>query len=178
MTRESFTDWEPKHPATVALLRHAMTIAEDYALQGYALTVRQLYYQLVAKDLVPNEQRSYKSLANIVTKARMAGYIDWESIVDRGRMSMMPSHWSSPESILRSAAKSYRRDRWERQLGYVEIWCEKDALSSVLEPVADDLVRDEIEGILDRDLYNETLDRERMEREWILNIARSNNDEQ
>ena len=49
----------------------------------------------------------------------------------------MPPHWSSPAAILESAARSYRLDRWEGQASHVEVWCEKDALSSVIEPVCE-----------------------------------------
>ena len=40
-----------------------------------------------------------------------------------------------PSELLRSAASQYRLDRWEGQSAYVEVWCEKDALSSIFEPV-------------------------------------------
>ena len=49
----------------------------------------------------------------------------------------MPPHWSSPSAIMESAAQGYRLDRWEEQEYHVEVWCEKDALSSVIEPVCE-----------------------------------------
>ena len=137
--KQAFTTWEPSHKSTKALLVHAYRIVDEYAAQGYQLTLRQLYYQMVARDIIPNAQNWYKRLGDVVTKARMSGYIDWDAIVDRGRESHKPPQWSSPADIMEAAAQSYRRDRWINQPNYVEVWCEKDALSSVLEPIADDL---------------------------------------
>ena len=133
----AYTEWKPRAESTMSMLADSVAIIEDYAAQGYRLTLRQLYYQLVARDLLPNSQRDYKRLGDLIVKARMAGYIDWESIVDRGRVPVVPAEWDSPRSILVSAAESYRLDRWSGQAWYVEVWCEKDALSSVLEPVCD-----------------------------------------
>ena len=137
--RQSFVQWDPAHKVTVKLRDHAVEIADEYARQGYALTLRQLYYQLVARDYIPNDQSWYKRLTKVVTKARMAGYIDWDAIVDRGRVSSKPSDWPSPKQILIDAAYSYRRERWQGQDNYVEVWCEKDALSSIIEPVTQGL---------------------------------------
>ena len=133
--KETFIQWEPSQARTRALLDHVQTVIEDYTAQGYQLTLRQLYYQLVSRGLLPNEQRQYKRLGDLVSNARMGGLIDWQAIVDRGRVPIMPSQWSGPGDILRSAAWGYRLDRWKGQEHYVEVWCEKDALSSVLEPI-------------------------------------------
>ena len=134
---EALTDWTPGTQKTQRLLDLVCEVVESYQEQGYVLTLRQLYYQLVARDYIPNEQRSYKRLIDLVTNARMGGYIDWSAIVDRGRVPVMRAQWSGPRHILNAAAQSYRLDRWEGQENYVEVWCEKDALGSVLEPVCE-----------------------------------------
>ena len=67
----------------------------------------------------------------------MSGWLDWEAIVDRGRMPVMPSQWDSPAHILSVAADSYRTDRWQGQQTYVEVWVEKDALMGILEPLCE-----------------------------------------
>ena len=133
--KEAFTDWTPRTETTRVLLDSAIQVVAEYTAQGYQLTLRQLYYQLVARDIIPNEQRWYNRLGDVVANGRMAGYIDWSAIVDRGRVPVKPPDWSGPDSILRSAEYSYRLDRWEGQMNHVEVWCEKDALSSVLEPI-------------------------------------------
>ena len=121
---------------TLDKIAMADKIIKVYEAQGYKLTLRQLYYQMVARDLIPNTQRSYKNLGVIVGNARLAGLIDWNSIEDRLRQLVSVSHWSSPAGVIWSAAASYRIDKWENQPCRIEIWVEKDALSGVLTPVA------------------------------------------
>ena len=135
MPYEAFTDWKPKSDINKALLTASVQVINEYAGQGYRLTLRQLYYQLVARDLIPNQQAWYKRLGDVVSNGRLAGYIDWNSIVDRGRVPIKPPDWSSPAALLKAAASQYRIDRWQGQQHHVEVWCEKDALSSVIEPV-------------------------------------------
>ena len=132
---EQFTDWLPQTRKTKALLAASQAVIEEFSAEDIALTVRQLYYQLVSRDIIPNNERAYKRLIELITKGRMGGHIDWSAIVDRGRVTEMPSHWDSPGDILRSAKESYRLDRWGNQPYFVEVWCEKDALSSILEPI-------------------------------------------
>ena len=135
--KEAVTEWRPRSDTNRTLLVKGVQIINEYAAQGYQLTLRQLYYQLVARDIIPNSDTWYKRLGEVVSQGRLAGFIDWDAIVDRGRTPVMPPHWSSPAAILESAARSYRLDRWEGQASHVEVWCEKDALSSVIEPVCE-----------------------------------------
>lgn len=58
-------------------------ILEEYVAGGYVLTLRQLYYQLVSRDVIPNKQIEYVRLSNILKKGRMAGIVDWDAIEDR-----------------------------------------------------------------------------------------------
>lgn len=60
-------------------------IMQEYVADGYVLTVRQLYYQLVARDVIPNTERSYKNTVRLVNEARLAGLLDWDAIEDRTR---------------------------------------------------------------------------------------------
>jgi hypothetical protein len=68
---------------SLALIHHANTIIAEYAAQGYSLTLRQLYYQFVSRDLIPNRVSEYKRLGSIVNDGRLAGLIDWDAIEDR-----------------------------------------------------------------------------------------------
>jgi hypothetical protein len=121
------------------LIQIANSIIEEYQAQGYDLTLRQLYYQMVARDVIPNSQRKYKMLVNLVSNARMAGMISWTAIVDRTRgLAAVPS-WSSPQSILRSAFQGYQRDLWEGQPFRIEVWIEKDALRGVISSICNRL---------------------------------------
>ena len=110
-------------------------IIEDYQAQGYLLTLRQLYYQLVSRDIIANHINEYKKLSVLLKEGRMAGVVDWGAIEDRLRDAEKPSSWSGPESILQSAVSSFALDHQDGQDTYIEVWVEKDALSGVLERV-------------------------------------------
>jgi hypothetical protein len=110
-------------------------ILNEMKAKGYTLTLRQLYYQLVSRDVIPNNLRSYKNLGNLVSDARQAGLIDWDHMEDRNRATKGNQHWDSPAQIVKAAYSSYRIDKWEGQPWHVEVMVEKDALSGVLDPV-------------------------------------------
>jgi hypothetical protein len=119
--------------ASLAVIEQANEIIEEYQAAGFDLTLRQLYYQFVARALIPNTQRSYKRLGKIVSNARLAGLIDWDAIVDRTRKLVENGHWNSVGDIIRSCAWGYRRDVWADQPKQVEVWIEKEALIGVIE---------------------------------------------
>lgn len=126
-------------PESEALLRKIIAILRDYAGQGYDLSLRQLYYQLVAANVVENTERSYKNVGSLVSDARLAGLIDWDMIKDRGRDTIQNNHWTDPGSILRASAEQFQIDKWDGQRVYVEVMVEKQALEGVLQPVCADL---------------------------------------
>lgn len=111
----------------------ANEILEDYAAQGYDLTLRQLYYQFVSRGLIANKDAEYKKLGSVINDARLAGEIDWEHITDRTRNLRSLAHWGSPRSIVESCAEQFRYDKWANQANYVEVWVEKDALVGILD---------------------------------------------
>ncbi|MBY9084115.1 hypothetical protein KIH86_07660, partial [Paenibacillus sp. HN-1] len=113
--------------ASRVLIEQVNAIIREYEEMGYSLTLRQVYYQLVSRDVIPNNERSYKNLGNLISEARLAGLIDWTAIEDRTRTLRRNSHWSSPASIIRSAASSFAFNKWDDQDYYVEVWVEKDA---------------------------------------------------
>ena len=64
-------------PDSLRLIDTINGVIEEYTDQGFDLTLRQVYYQLVARDYIPNNERSYKNIGNLINDARMAGLIDW-----------------------------------------------------------------------------------------------------
>jgi hypothetical protein len=122
-------------PETLATIERADAICLEYAAQGFTLTLRQLYYQFVARGLIPNKDTEYKRLGSILNDARLAGLIDWSHMVDRTRNLQAQPHWTSPEDIISAAASGYAIDKWSRQPWHVEVWIEKDALVGVIDPV-------------------------------------------
>ncbi|MFE9099791.1 hypothetical protein [Actinomadura geliboluensis] len=119
-------------PNSEAIIRRAEEICRDYAQQGFDLTLRQLYYQFVARGWLANKQTEYKRLGSIINDARLAGLLDWNYIVDRTRNLRGLSHWDNPDAIIRATAYGYLTDRWANQAHRVEVWIEKDALVGVI----------------------------------------------
>jgi len=132
--KEKFIDINFKNES-ILMIEKINRILTEYRKLGYRLTLRQLYYQLVSRDIIPNTDRSYKNIGRLVSDGRQAGMIDWEMIEDRNRETVYPSHWKTPADILYSAARSFRIDKWENQNYHIEVMVEKDALSGILEPV-------------------------------------------
>ncbi len=132
--KEQFTD-KNFSAARTAMITTLNGIVENYQRQGYVLSLRQLYYQMVARDLIENSLQSYKRLGDLVSEARLAGLIDWAMIEDRGRETITPPMWDSPAQIVRAAASQFAIDRWKNQPNHVEIVVEKAALEGVLIPV-------------------------------------------
>lgn len=111
----------------------ANQICLQYARQGFDLTLRQLYYQFVSRDWLPNNQASYDRLGGIINDARLAGLLDWDYIVDRTRNLRGIRHWNDAAEAVRWVEQMFAMDKWADQPNRVEVWIEKDALVGVLE---------------------------------------------
>jgi hypothetical protein len=122
-------------PDSLALIGTIDGIMHEYVEQGYMLTVRQLYYQLVARDIIPNTERSYKNTVSLVNNARLAGLLDWDAIEDRTRRFQKRARWRSGSEIIKACAVQYHMDMWEGQPRRVFCIVEKEALAGVLERV-------------------------------------------
>jgi hypothetical protein len=104
------------------------------------MTLRQIYYRLVARNLIPNNLNSYKNLSRILVTAREKGEISAHIMEDRGRTSIGGDYgYLSTEGFaagrlasLRNCADGYTRQMWADQPEYVEVWVEKDALSRLV----------------------------------------------
>lgn len=146
-------------PETLDLIEKCDSIIEEYQAQGFQLTLRQVYYKLVARDLFPDDRRwrwtgfkwvrdphgtknaepNYKWLGGIVNDARLAGRLDWEAIEDRTRSLESLPEWDHPRDIVASAAQQFHVDLWQGQDKRVEVWIEKDALVGIIEPICREL---------------------------------------
>lgn len=118
--------------SSLALIETANQIIEEYEDNGLRLTLRQLYYQFVARGFIANSQREYKRIGSVVNDARLAGLISWAAIEDRTRNLVTHRAWTSPKDIVEQAARQYRLDPWPTQPFHVEVWVEKEALLSVV----------------------------------------------
>lgn len=122
-------------PENQSQLRMINDIIKQYQAEGYKLTLRQLYYQLVSRDIIPNQSKEYDKLSILLREGRMGGIVDWDAIEDRLRVPKTPASFESPEAILMAAADQFALPRMKGQKTYIEVWVEKDALSGVLSRV-------------------------------------------
>lgn len=114
------------------IINQVIRIVNSYSKQGLILTLRQLHYQFVSKDMkYVNHQTAYKKLGSILDDCRYSGLIDWNAIEDRGRKPHLLYYVDDLEDALQDTVRHYRLDRQKDQINCVEVWTEKDALSGI-----------------------------------------------
>ena len=123
-------------PASREKIKTFNEIIREYQAQGMRMSLRQLFYQGVARDIIPNSQKEYKKLDRLLSEGRLTGLVDWKALEDRGRKPIKPPQYDNLTALIRAAIYSYRLPRMAGQNTYVELWCEKQALEGVLEPIA------------------------------------------
>jgi hypothetical protein len=117
----------------------ANDICREYQAQGYNLTLRQVYYQFVARGLLANKDTSYKRLGSIINDARLAGLMDWSYIQDRTRnVEGSFSGFTSPAQFIQAYSPHYNEAIWKGQLYRPEVWVEKDALKDIVAQACSD----------------------------------------
>jgi hypothetical protein len=132
--KEAFKEHEFRQ-ASLDVIELVNQILEKYVDEGYILTVRQAFYQLLARGRVLNCYKSYRRIERLLKEGRLAGLIDWDHIEDRARETITPATWNNPAEIVRAVAEQYRVDHWRDQPTHVEVLVEKQALEGVLLPV-------------------------------------------
>lgn len=137
MPVEKFIDRKFKR-SSLAIIEQANEIIDEYRGDGFVLTLRQLYYQFVARGLIENKQSEYKRIGSIISDARLAGLVDWQMIEDRTRGIEKPATWDNPQEGIQALAEQFRRDIWATQSRRVEVWVEKEALIGVFARTCDE----------------------------------------
>jgi hypothetical protein len=122
------------------MTRHAKTtrlieVAADILAADHSMTVRQLYYQLVSRQVIENNRGRYQAVSNALVSARQEGIIPWNWIEDRLRRPRQVSMWDGLSDFAETCKRAYRRNVWATQPRILELWLEKDALSGIFESV-------------------------------------------
>lgn len=102
-----------------------------------SMTIRQVYYQLVSKHLIPNNINSYKNFDRIAVRGREKGLIDADKIIDTSKPVLIPNQWNNLSDFLNDVKDAYTKNKWQDQPYHVEVWMEKDALRGVFKPITD-----------------------------------------
>jgi hypothetical protein len=125
--------------SSINIIDNANYILAEYKAQGYVLTLRQLYYQFVSRDLIKNTTKEYKRIGSVINDARLAGLIDWSMLEDRTRNLLNVEDFDNSIDFLGRVVERYAEPLWSDQPYYCEVWVEKDALVGVIERPCNDL---------------------------------------
>ena len=111
--------------------------AREELAAAHPMTLRQVHYRLVSRDDViqPNTQSAYDTLGGWLRDDRLNGIVPWSWMEDRLRKATTWAMYRDPAAFLDSVRDKYHRDVWQDQTHYVEVWCEKDALSGIFRRV-------------------------------------------
>jgi len=118
------------------LIEEVNDVIDWFNADNYTPTLRALYYQLVTKNIIENNMKSYNSIKGLVTKGRLAGLISWHGIADETRSCITPYIQGDIEYVLDGIDDMYRPDLNEGQENYIEVWVEKNALVNVIKRAA------------------------------------------
>lgn len=121
------------HARTRVLHDAILTVAGAYD----RMSVRQLFYQLVAHRVIEKSEQAYKRVCDAAVQLRLSGTLPYGKIADGHRTRRAVYQHGGLAQALENAHDLYRRNYWLDQPGHVEVWCEKDALSGVIQPVCE-----------------------------------------
>jgi hypothetical protein len=124
------------------LVKAVNGILREYTIR---LTLRQVYYRLVSKNLIPNTKASYKGLSKQLVKARENGDVDDHRIEDRSikvqgqadyGYENLEDYIQDQVENLKGSWGDFTRHQWRDQPKMVLLALEKDALSRLFLDVA------------------------------------------
>lgn len=99
-------------------------------------TVRAVCYRLFTAGLIPNmKKNSTDKVSKQLVWAREQGVLSWDWIVDETRAAERGQQWASTDEIIDAAVRGYRRDYWQDQPNWIEVWSEKGTVRGTLAPV-------------------------------------------
>ncbi len=128
--------WTPKRRKQADEIIAVVNGLSDY----WPLTLRQIYYRLVAAGIVANTRSKYNDLSKITKQMRLDGMLPWEVMEDRVRRVSTKRGFEDSDQFIKRDLEDfltgYTRCLVQGQENYVEVWCEKDALSQIFESVA------------------------------------------
>lgn len=101
------------------------------------LTVRGVFYRVMSAGVVAKNEKEYDVVQKRAVKLRREGRLPYDWIVDGTRWRLKSTSWDSASQALHNLALTYRRELWNNQDTYVEIWSEKDAISTIISPITD-----------------------------------------
>jgi hypothetical protein len=103
----------------------------------HPMTVRQVFYQLVARDVIEKTEEQYQgTVIRLLTEMRMNGQLSFDWIIDESRRRRENQTYDNIADAARDTARFYRRNALRACPDYVEVWSEKEALAGLIEDAA------------------------------------------
>lgn len=99
------------------------------------MTIRQIFYQLATRNIVPLTKGGYTKVSRIATEGRRRGLISWDRIEDRVRRPHSVPAWDNLTEFKSDMIASYKKNIWTNQPKYFEVWLEKNALYGLIYPI-------------------------------------------
>jgi hypothetical protein len=122
-----------------AILPEAATLVRSYRREGSdeaTVTLRQLFYRLVASERLPNTQQAYGSLSSMTAEARRGDSRHFHGVfpglMDRGRDIDRPHQWETAEEAATWLGERFMVDRSSNQPVNLYVVVEKNALRGQL----------------------------------------------
>lgn len=115
-----------------------LAVLESFSEVGIPQTVRQIYYQMLVKDIFSKTEGNYAKTVYHLKNMREKRLFPYSWIADYTRLMRKPPSHNSLHSCLQITKETYRRSLWAEQQEYVEIWCEKEALTGVINGVTEE----------------------------------------
>jgi hypothetical protein len=101
------------------------------------VTLRQLFYRLVAAEILPNTRVAYSTLSHVTAEARRQGR--FPDLIDRTRSIHRYQTFEGPDQARNWLGEIYRRDRTEGQDNTIYLGVEKAGIVEQLEAWFGDL---------------------------------------
>jgi hypothetical protein len=102
-----------------------------------AITLRHLFYRIVSLGLIDKTESDYRKLSGYTMKWRRNGDISWRAFVDSTRWYRGVKTFDDLSDALENSKNCFRRNLWQSQDAYVEIWTEKDAIATIAQQAAE-----------------------------------------
>jgi hypothetical protein len=114
-----------------AKTRRILAMACEVLAAQHPMTVRQVYSQLVSRQVIETHRGQYQAVSHALVDGRQDGTMPWEWMEDRLRQPRDVVMWDTLAARVQRAVFGYRRNVWPWQPRSVEVWREKDALSGI-----------------------------------------------
>jgi hypothetical protein len=124
-----------RHRATKAEMAERHGRIADIVITGGPMSVRHAYYRAVVEGLVEKRDSGYRKVQAAVLRLRRERRIPYDLVVDTTRWMRKPQTFASLEDVLRTTARTYRRNLWLDSDWRLEVWCESESIAGVVHDV-------------------------------------------